>query len=291
MTNEELVQAIQNKENPQDNIMRLYEQNKGLIYKIATPFFPYSEPDDLMQEAFIGFMQAIDHYQPDKGMKFSSYCTYCIKTALRRCCFRQDEQNYPEYVLVSAPKYVKYRELFCAEYKREPTKIEFCKELQVNIKELKKIEEYLSSKKCSMNQNISDDNSVLEDTISSAFNLEDEIIAKESFKEGKAMLWEQVQCLPDKCPDIIECIFKGNKNMAETAEFLKIPLNKVRTLKNRSLQLLAWNEKVKESANLIGYDWGMSFFGGWRFFKEKGLSSVEYIVENHDARESRLPTK
>ena len=47
MTNEELVELIQNGVDVQRNLKALYEQNKKYIYKITIPFMKYAEADDI----------------------------------------------------------------------------------------------------------------------------------------------------------------------------------------------------------------------------------------------------
>ena len=54
MTNEELVEQIHKGIDVQKNLGILYEQNKGFIYTIVHPFMKYAEPDDLLQEGYIG---------------------------------------------------------------------------------------------------------------------------------------------------------------------------------------------------------------------------------------------
>ena len=59
MTNEELVEQIQNGVNVKENMGLLYEQNIGFITKIVHPFSAYAEEEDLMQEAYIGLHKAV----------------------------------------------------------------------------------------------------------------------------------------------------------------------------------------------------------------------------------------
>jgi len=58
---------------------RLVEQFPNLVESIARRFVNTGEPlDDLIQEGYIGLLNAIDLYKPDKGTKFSTYATHFI---------------------------------------------------------------------------------------------------------------------------------------------------------------------------------------------------------------------
>ena len=40
--------------------------------------------EDLLQEGALALVQAVDHYDPDRGMKLSTYATWWVKQAIRR---------------------------------------------------------------------------------------------------------------------------------------------------------------------------------------------------------------
>lgn len=50
MTNEILVELIQAGENTADNMQKLWEQNRGMIWKLAQQYRNKAEIEDLMQE-------------------------------------------------------------------------------------------------------------------------------------------------------------------------------------------------------------------------------------------------
>ncbi len=58
---------------------RIVEQFPNLVESIARRFTNTGEPiEDLIQEGFLGLLNAIDLYNPDKGTKFSTYATHFI---------------------------------------------------------------------------------------------------------------------------------------------------------------------------------------------------------------------
>ena len=59
--NETLVKRIQQGENVNDNMMQLYDQNIGLLYRALKRYNGYDniiDKDDLMQEAYIYLYEA-----------------------------------------------------------------------------------------------------------------------------------------------------------------------------------------------------------------------------------------
>ena len=90
MTNEQLVARIQAHENEAENMLQLYNQNRGIIYKIAMKYQGYAEIEDLMQEGYIGLCYAVQHYNAEQYNSFIHYAAFWIKQVMLRyidnCC-------------------------------------------------------------------------------------------------------------------------------------------------------------------------------------------------------------
>ena len=53
------------------------------VYNKLTPNdFVINNKDDLIQEGYIGLLKAEKSYDPNKGVKFSTYATMCIRNAM-----------------------------------------------------------------------------------------------------------------------------------------------------------------------------------------------------------------
>ena len=65
MTNEQLVAHIRGHINEAENMLQLYNQNRGFIYKMAMKFQNYAEIEDLLQEGYLGLCEAVNHYKYD----------------------------------------------------------------------------------------------------------------------------------------------------------------------------------------------------------------------------------
>lgn len=63
---------------------QLLTSHLRLVAKIALAYRRYSLPtSDLISEGNIGLLQAIKRFDPDKGVKFSTYAIWWIKAAIK----------------------------------------------------------------------------------------------------------------------------------------------------------------------------------------------------------------
>jgi RNA polymerase primary sigma factor len=69
---------------------RLIESYLGLVAAMARRYARWGVPlEDLFQEGALALVQAIDHYDPGKGMRLSTYVTWWVKQAIRRAAMAQ----------------------------------------------------------------------------------------------------------------------------------------------------------------------------------------------------------
>ena len=84
MDNEQLVARIQAGENEAENMLKLWQQNRGFIATMARKYVSLAEMEDLEQEGYIGLCEAVQHYDPGKGVAFINYAAFWIRQAMRR---------------------------------------------------------------------------------------------------------------------------------------------------------------------------------------------------------------
>lgn len=63
MNNEQIVEQIQNGYSVTDNMQLLYENNLPLIKQFIKPYAAYESTEDLLQEAYFGLWEAVQHYE------------------------------------------------------------------------------------------------------------------------------------------------------------------------------------------------------------------------------------
>ena len=84
MSNEEIVQEIQNGINVTENMELLYRQNMPLIRRFIKPYSHYENMEDLEQESYFGLFEATKNYDPNKEVKFITYARFWIVQAVSR---------------------------------------------------------------------------------------------------------------------------------------------------------------------------------------------------------------
>ena len=83
MTNEILVEKIRGGYSVTDNMQLLYERNLPLIRKFIKSYAVFECMDDLMQEAYFGLWEAVQHYESSENVLFMTYAEYWIKQSVR----------------------------------------------------------------------------------------------------------------------------------------------------------------------------------------------------------------
>ena len=74
-----------------DARQRLIEAHLGMVAALARRYAKKwgVPPEDLVQEGALALVRAVDHYDPDRGMKLSTYATWWVKQAIRRAAMAQ----------------------------------------------------------------------------------------------------------------------------------------------------------------------------------------------------------
>ena len=82
----EMLRSIQAAQTGDQNAMeKLVEENTGLIWSVAKRFIGRGvEPDDLYQLGCLGFLKAVEGFDPEFGTQFSTYAVPKIAGEIRR---------------------------------------------------------------------------------------------------------------------------------------------------------------------------------------------------------------
>jgi RNA polymerase sigma factor (sigma-70 family) len=119
----------------------LVNSNTGLVKSIAYRYMNHGmEYDDLIQEGYIGLIQAVKKYDYRKGFRFSTYATWWIRQAIMRLLSNSSRMiRLPIHVVEEVNK------VYCTEKKlenelnREPTEEEVASAIGISVEDLKRI--------------------------------------------------------------------------------------------------------------------------------------------------------
>lgn len=283
MTNEELVEQIQAGINVQENMEKLYEQNKGLIYKTVNPFKKCAEFDDLLQEAYIGLHEAVYAYKPGES-KFATYFPWRI----RKCCIRYLENtSNTKRIPVSRLNEIRKYQKFCQEYANAhgitPDDKTIMKELELTEKRLDNIRKTIYEQNCISIHSAAPgtEDAALEDILADetdiAADVEDQVF-KEEVKEIVDNAVDQLQ--PNQSYVIRERYLE-NATLCQVATEMRISIERVRQIERKALQRLKRMHQLQELHDEIyGYDSHFAY-----------SMTVKCAVDNHTSSTEMLAMK
>lgn len=218
MTNEELVIRIKAGIDPAENMLALYEQVKAFIHTIAWKYRGREEIEDLEQEGYLALYDAIDGYNPEAGCKFLTYAEYWIKQRIQRyiennsCCLR-----LPSGIQVRLRQYKQFRDSFMKEHDREPSEAETAYFMSLSIEQVREIHKNAATANMtSLNapvKNLEEGEYTVGDVIPSGEDMEEDTLERIQQDQIRTVLWECVDSLPDRQPEVIRKRYQDNMTL------------------------------------------------------------------------------
>lgn len=250
MTNEGLVALIRGGRDTADNMLALYQQNQGMIYKIAKKYAGIAEFEDLAQEGYIGLCQAVDGYDPDQGIPFVTYAWKIIQRHLAR--YIRGEKNLPEYLQILIGQYKELTSAFLVRYGRRPTRKECQHYLGINRDQLKAVEKALQmEQQASLDALIGEGDVTLGDILAGSDDVEGTVLEKVQQAQVKAVLWAAVDSLPEKQPAVIRKRYQENLTLQQTADALGLATIGVAAgIERGALKKLWHNPRIRSFADI-----------------------------------------
>lgn len=289
MSNEELVNEIRNGVCVSGNMQLLYENNLPLIRKFIKPYAAYEPMEDILQESFFGLWEAVQHYESDKNVLFSTYMQYWIKQSVIRYL-----ENYGSTVRISShtrQKMTKCRRAIQRleqEQGREPTAAEVAAIMGVSEKEMQEIESYMQGV-ASLDTPLTDSGDfTLSDTLQADLSVENETIDKIYNEHSKNELWGIVAHYTSiKENEVIKEYFINQKSMSQIARENGISLNRIRQIKEKGIRRLRTGKARRELRQKFDIVESKLYRGTLENFREHDSSIVEYLAIQRAEAEER----
>lgn len=288
MTNEQLAARIRAGENVGNNMAILYDQVKDFIHAMAYKYHGQGELEDLEQEGFLALYDAIDHYEADQGVKFLTYASHWIRQRMQKYI-----QNTGSPLRLSAGRQEairKYRK-FCTEFQAEqgckPTEAELCRSLWLTLEQLREIQydacmTAVKSLDAPIKGAEGEEDTTLGELAASATDPCEELLDRLEQEELCSILWQCVDGLPGKQPDVIRSRYKDNMTMKQCGQFCGISEAEVRKQQLKALRSLRSRENAKKLRPFLPEDaWiysGALIGNGVERFNHTWTSSTERIA-------------
>lgn len=281
MDNEQLVTLIQAGEDEAENMLKLWQQNRGFIATVARKYTRLAEMEDLEQEGYIGLCEAVRHYEPDKGMKFISYAAFWIRQAMRRYT---DNCGAVVRIPSNMVDWIRAYKRAAGQYKQAygewPSDAALCWLLDISHKKLREIQQAarmgdIGSLDAPLETE--DGDLTVMDMVSSGKDLEEDACRRLDREKLERTVWVAVDQLPGDQSAVLRMIYLDGLNKRQVGEKLGINRSKanntaqraLNTLKNNptGLKLRAYYEEYLAAAPIHHV--------GVRRFRETWTSEVE----------------
>ena len=115
----------------------LFSENMGLVYSVARRFLGRGvEMEDLFQIGSIGLLKAVDHFNPEFDVKFSTYAVPMIIGEIRRYMRDNNSIRVSRSLRDTAYKAIYAKENYMKKNQKEPTVQEIAEEIGISKEDI-----------------------------------------------------------------------------------------------------------------------------------------------------------
>ena len=249
MDNEQLVARIQSGDNEAENMLQLWKQNKGFIAMIARRYSAGAEMEDLEQEGYIALCEAVQHYDPGRGMSFISYAAFWIKRRMRICADNSRTVRLSFNAGDEVRQYQKIMREYRQEYGCDPSDRELCAFLYVSREKLDQIRKAAQMGNIrSLDEPVQgmDGDISIGDTVASSEDMEEDTIREIDKERMKRELWLAVDRLPGDLPAAVRLRYKDRLTLEKTGQALGVNRERARQLESKAFRILRQPHRCKK---------------------------------------------
>lgn len=284
MDNEQLVARVQAGEDVAENMLKLYNQNRGFLVVMAKKYQGIAEQEDLLQEGYIGLSEAVSRFDAGQGSSFIHYAAFWVRQSMKRYIDNCGSViRLPVHVREEIYEYNKAVKEYRKYYGKWPSDYALCRLLNVSQKKLQEIKKSIQIGQVQSFSEVLDGDGAdltLADTVASDQDLEEDVIREADTAAMKRDLWIAVDDLPGKLPEVIKRRYINGQTLSEIGEALGVTHNGVRQRQYEALRSLRQSGRARKYRRYfeeyISAD--SCHHVGVESFQRTGMSEVEREV-------------
>lgn len=280
MTNEILIEKINNGEDKEKNLLLLFNNNLGIIHTIILPYTKRYEYDDLKQEAFIGLYNALCTYDETRG-SFASYFPFYVKSQLKEYNLNNSSLKVSHDTYNLLMKCERIISSYVAEYNREPTQKELSQLLIIAEDRVNQLLQYREQMKTlSLSSPIpgGEEDIILADTIADVNEPYTELIEQLDNEGLSKTLDDALSSLPSNQSEAIRDYYYDNKTYNDIATANNCSISNVRIRINNGLRNIRKSKYRKQLREYAEEQFGRSYRGSLSSFANTQTSITEDIA-------------
>lgn len=247
--NEQLVARIRAGEDEAENMLQLWQQNKGFIAMIARKYSAGAEMEDLEQEGYIALCEAVRQYDPDRGMSFISYAAFYIKRRMRICADNNRAVRLSFNAGDEVRQYRKIMEEYRKYYDHDPSVRELCGFLCVSREKLDQIRKAAQMGNIrSLSEPIpgTDEDITLGDSVASSEDMEEDVIRGIDRERMKRELWIAVDNLPQDQTVALRLRYIDGLTLEKTVQALGMNRERARQIESKAMRILRQTHRCRK---------------------------------------------
>ncbi len=277
-TNEELVKDIQGGVNASYSLDKLYQNNRGFIYRIACKYASYAEIDDLMQEAFFGLYEAARRFEFGYDVAFISYAAYWIRLSIDRYVKNNGTVRISVHMRERIEDYNKISQIWQQEYSRNPTNKEICHLMGISDEALKNVKAAACMARIgSLDTPVGEDeDATLYDLVPCAVDEYEQVLEDIQQEQLRAAIWPLVDALPENLPYIIRARYQEQRTFVDIARESGVTIEAIRQKEKNAMRILRLPRNARKlQPYLTDVQESTAFRGSAASFNRTWTSSTE----------------